>query len=80
MHNGLGITEPLSTEVRPFHGRPYLVSGAGRFVSAISERIVDPEVQALPDFLGSVDQISHSVDILASPHRREVLQELYKLH
>ena len=78
-HNGLRITEPLSIEVRPFHGRPYLVSGAGRFVSAISKRIIDPSVQTLPDFLGSVDQISHSVDILTSPHRREVLQGLYKL-
>lgn len=79
MHNSLGITEPLSIEVRPFHGRPYLVSGAGRFERAISRQFIDPEVQALPAFLGSVDQISHSVDRLTAPHRREVLQGLYKL-
>ena len=79
MHNRLHITEPLNTEVRPFHSRPYLVSGAQRFARAISKQIVDPGVQALPDCLGSVDQISHSVDVLTTPHRREALQALYKL-
>ena len=79
MHNGLHITEPLNTEVRPFHDRPYLVIEAERFARAISKQIVDPGVQSLPDCLGSVDQISHSVDVLTTPYLREALQELYKL-
>jgi hypothetical protein len=64
MHNHLGITEPLSTQVSQFFGRPFLVIQAGRFVEAIRARITDEEVRALPEHLGSVDQFSDSTDAL----------------
>lgn len=64
MHNRLGITEPLSTKVSQFFGRPFLVIQAGRFVEAIRARITDGEVLALPEHLGSVDQFTDSTDAL----------------
>ena len=64
MHNRLGITEPLSTQVSHFFGRPFLVIQAARFVEAIRARIADVEVKALPEHLGSVDQFSDSTDVL----------------
>ena len=32
-HNRLGITPPLDTSIRHFHGRPYLVLASGRFAA-----------------------------------------------
>ncbi len=78
MHNRLDITAPLDPHVRQFHGRPYRVIGAQRFAEAITRRINHPEVHALPHNLGSVDQITHSVDILTRPSRRATLRHLYK--
>ncbi len=78
MHNELGITDLLETHVRPFHNRPYRVIVAKRFADAIYAQIADPDVRALPDNLGSVDQISHSVDILTRPSRRAILRNLYE--
>ena len=78
LHNNLHITEPLDAGVRSFHKRPYRVIGAQRFAQAIVGQIVDPQVRELPDCLGSVDQISHSVDILTRTHHQEALRSLYK--
>jgi hypothetical protein len=64
MHNRLGITEPLPTQVSHFFERPFLVSQASRFVEAICARITDEEVKALPEHLGSVDQFTDSTDAL----------------
>jgi hypothetical protein len=64
MHNHLGITEPLSTKVSPFYGRPFLVIKAGRFAEAIHARITDEEIRSLPEHLGSVDQFTDSTDAL----------------
>jgi hypothetical protein len=61
-HNLLGITEPLSPRVSHFHGRPFLVIQAGRFVEALRACITDPEVKSLPEHLGSVDQFTDSTD------------------
>ncbi len=78
LHNDLHITEPLDASVRPFHNRPYRVIGAQRFAQAIVGQIVDPRVRELQDCLGSVDQISHSVDILTRTQRWKALRGLYK--
>ncbi len=78
MHNDLGITGPISPEVAPFHQREYLVIHADRFATAIREQVADPEVIRLPEFLGSVDQFSHSTDVLSRPNRRVLLQSLFE--
>jgi hypothetical protein len=77
MHNKLGITEGIYPKTSEFHDRPYLVIHAERFALAIWEQIDDPEVTVLPRYLGGVDQMSHSTDVLAFPHRREQMRALY---
>ncbi len=64
MHNALGITEPLSTEVSPFYDRPFLVIHADRFVDALRAEIQSEAVRALPAHLGSFDQFVDSTDAL----------------
>ncbi len=81
IHNGSGITPPLSTKMLPFHRRPYLVPHAQRFVEALRGAIEDPAVRALPPYLGSVDQYIDSTDILddGSAAFLPRLQALYRL-
>jgi hypothetical protein len=76
MHNRLGITEPLSTKVSLFFGRPFLVSQAARFVEAICARITDVEVKTLPEHLGSVDQFTDSTDAL---NQLSLLKRVYQI-
>ena len=77
LHNGLGITAPLSTEVAPYHGRPFLTIRGERFAVAILARIADPRVRALPAGVGSVDQWVDSTDVLQRADRRGRLRALY---
>ncbi|MFC2038071.1 DUF4037 domain-containing protein [Chloroflexota bacterium] len=69
MHNTLGITGPLTTEVSQYHRRPFVVLHADRFVDAIRAAIKSEEVLALPEHLGSVDQFVDSTDALAYANR-----------
>lgn len=62
-HNELGVTEPLSTDVTRFHGRPYLVLPAERFAEALRGAIRVEAVKRLPPSLGSIDQLVASDDL-----------------
>ena len=64
MHNDLGITDPMPTQVRQFWDRPFLVINADRFIEAIRAVIASEEVLALPEHLGAVDQFIDSTDAL----------------
>lgn len=77
MHNGLGITAPLSTEVSPFHDRPFLVLHAERFDAAIRGAIADERVRALPPGIGAIDQVVDSTDVLTRPGCLDALRPLY---
>jgi hypothetical protein len=77
MHNALGITEPVPTEVEPFFSRPYLVPGKCNPGSAIYEKITSNEIKRLPKFLGSVDQLTNLVCVRDRPDRRAGLVGLY---
>jgi hypothetical protein len=72
-HNKLGITDPLPTQVSHFHERPFNVLHSSRFVEAIRGAIQDPEVLALPEHLGAVDQFVDSTDALNDAARFKVL-------
>ncbi len=76
-HNRLEITEPLSTAVRPFYGRPFLVIDGERFSRAIRAQLTDPEVLRLPPDVGSVDQFVDATDVLAQGERRARLRAVY---
>lgn len=66
LQNRTGLAEPLSTDTRPFHSRPSLVLGAGRFVEALRARIEDPELTGRP-MVGAVDQYLDNTDALTRP-------------
>ena len=77
MHNELGITAPLPTNVSGFHERPFLVIHAGRFSDAIRAEITSELVRTLPENLGSVDQFVDSTDVLNNPQRLNQLKLMY---
>jgi Domain of unknown function (DUF4037) len=77
MHNALGVTDPVSEEVAPFHGRPYLVIHADRFVEAIERAITSEVVRAWPPRIGSVNQWADATDILDRPSLLPRLQAVY---
>jgi hypothetical protein len=62
-HNALGLTQPLDTTPRGFHGRPYRVLGAERFAEACFATVADPKLRSLPP-IGAVDQWSDSTDLV----------------
>ena len=78
MHNVLGITEPLATDVSYFHDRPFRIIDAGRFVDALKEAMTDKAVKAIRTDIGSIDQFSHSTDLRSDPQLHKKLQSLYK--
>ncbi len=78
LHNGLRITEPLATEVSNFHGRPFRVISAERYVSALREAITDQTVKNIETNIGSIDQFSHSTDLRSYPQLHKKLQLMYK--
>ena len=78
LHNALGITAAQDPKVRPFYGRPFLVSAADRFVTAIRAAIADPEILALPEHLGAFEQFIDSTDALSNPQVFDRIKELYQ--
>lgn len=79
MHNALGMTTPLPTQVSPFHGRPYQVIHGEAFSEAILKQITDPEVKRIADspLIGSLDQFSDSTDLRENAGLREKIRALY---
>lgn len=77
-HDALGVTEAVEPSARAFHGRPFRVLLAGRFVDACRAAIIDPQLRAQPLF-GSVDQVCDSTDVLSSSSRPRQLAALYDI-
>ncbi|MCO1659449.1 DUF4037 domain-containing protein [Pseudonocardia humida] len=65
-HNAAGLTEPVDTAVRSFHGRGFAVLDAGRFAAACRRAVADPRLLELPP-VGSVDQFADGTDVLSAP-------------
>ncbi|MYQ78747.1 MULTISPECIES: DUF4037 domain-containing protein [unclassified Streptomyces] len=65
-HNQLGLCDPVDPTTRPYHNRPFQVLHAERFAGALTARITDPAVLALPP-AGAVDQFIDSTEILSRP-------------
>ncbi|UCC68712.1 MAG: DUF4037 domain-containing protein [Armatimonadota bacterium] len=76
MHNTLGITGPLPTNVGRFYTRPYLVP-EGDFAGAICEKITSEEIKRLPSYVGSVDLLTNLVCVRDWPDRRARLVGMY---
>lgn len=75
-HNDLGFTDHVDPTTRPYHGRPYRVLHADRFVDACRARITNAELAGLP-LVGSVDQFADSTDILSHRERPRRLGAVY---
>jgi hypothetical protein len=75
--NTLGLCDEVDPSVRAFHRRPYLVLGADRFAEALRVSITDPDVRALPDGVGSVDQWIDGADLLTGPRRARLARQVY---
>ncbi len=77
LHNQLGLTQPLPTEVSPYYGRPYRVIRAEYFAAALSAAIREPEMQRLPFGVGALDQWVDSTDVLSRPERLNSLRPIW---
>jgi hypothetical protein len=78
MHNDLGLTKPLPTQVSSFHGRPFLVIHGDTFADAIRTVITDERVRALPEGVGAIDQFVDSTDVLSSPAHFSKIKSMYR--
>jgi hypothetical protein len=78
LHNRSAITDPLPTEARRFHERPYCVIDAARFAKAIKTRIRDERVKSLAAGIGSCDQFVDSTAVLTRPDVRRRLRAIYQ--
>jgi hypothetical protein len=78
LHNELDITDSLTTEVSPFHNRPFMIIHAEKFAEAIYARIEDEEVMQLPKFLGGIDQYVDSTEVLSYTNKFRRFWSMYQ--
>jgi hypothetical protein len=77
MHNALAVTELVAETVASFHGRPYLVIHADRFVEATERAITSEAVGSWPKRVGSVNQWADATDVLDRPSLLPRLRSVY---
>ncbi|MGI8856095.1 MAG: DUF4037 domain-containing protein [Thermomicrobiales bacterium] len=85
MHNALGITAPLDPRSGHYHGRPFkeqdgrpfTVIHAERFADAIRQTIADTMLRDTASFIGGIDQLVDSTDLLSHPDRVAKLRLLF---
>ncbi|MHB8634873.1 MAG: DUF4037 domain-containing protein [Fimbriimonadaceae bacterium] len=81
MHNGLGITEPITARVMPFFNRPFrVIHLGGGYAAKTAARIEDPALRRLAEcsLLGGVDLVSDNTDCLSRASLRRKLRGLYE--
>jgi hypothetical protein len=76
-HNDAGMTRPVDPAARLYHGRPFRVLGAGRFVAACLDEVRDPQLGEWP-LVGSVDQLVDATDVLQYADRVRPLRAMYR--
>jgi hypothetical protein len=57
-HNELGITTPVDTSARGFHGRPFRIIGGDRFVAALREAVTEPALRSVEQETFPIDAVS----------------------
>jgi len=77
MHNRLGITKKLPTKASCFWDRPYLVIHGDIFAKEIRSKIRSKAIRNIKA-IGSVNQISNSVDLLENNSLLNKMKNLYK--
>ncbi|MCX6779456.1 MAG: DUF4037 domain-containing protein [Candidatus Magasanikbacteria bacterium] len=78
LHNKLGITKTLPTKASYFFDRPYLVIHGDVFANEIKKKIKDKAIRSISVCIGSVNQLSNSVDLLDDNKLLKKLKDLYQ--
>lgn len=78
IHNSLKITKPLATKVSEFHDRPYLVIHGDIFAKEIKKQIQNKTILNIKSGIGSVNQITNTVDLLENDKLLKRMKKLYK--
>ena len=78
MHNSLKVTKPLSTKTSHFFDRPYSVIRGDIFAREIKKKIKEPTLNNLRACIGSVNQLTNSVDLLDDNRFLKKMEALYK--
>src|SRR5207244_936224 len=77
LHNALGVTELVGETVASFHGRPYLVIHADRFVEVTERAIASDLVLRWPKRVRSVNQWADATDVLDRPSLLPQLRSVF---
>ena len=77
-HNELKITEFVSPELSYFFNRPYQIIDADRYVEALREKIKSPDILNIKANIGSVNQITQTVDVLEQNDLIQQMKYLFK--
>lgn len=79
LHNQLKITKELPTKVKSFYDRPYLtIYGSKVFTAEILKQIKDEQVLNIKSPIGSVNQITNTVDLLENEKLLKRMKALYE--
>ena len=78
MHNELKITKQLPTKVTEFHDRPYLVIHGDVFAEKIKKQIKNKDILHIKLNIGSVNQITNTVDLLEDSELSQRMKNLYE--
>ena len=79
LHNALQLTPEIRPAVQSFHGRPFRVTNAWRYIEALQALIQDDRVKSIAQktLIGSVDLFSDNTDLHEAVHLQPVLRQLY---
>ncbi len=77
-HNKLKITKILPIKVSYFHDRPYFVIHGEIFAEEIRKQINDKNILKIESHIGSVNQISNTVDLLENDILLHKMKNLYQ--
>lgn len=78
MQNALRLADPIEPKTVPFYTRPYRVPEAGRFATALYEKIESSAVRRWPRDVGSVAQFVHCTDVLDNASRCKRMKAIYE--
>ncbi|MFC1810650.1 DUF4037 domain-containing protein [Patescibacteria group bacterium] len=78
MHNRLKLTKPFAARISSFHGRPYKVIRGDVFANELKKKIKEPAIKRISANIGSVNQLTDTVDLLENDKLLRKLKVLYK--
>ena len=77
-HNQLKITPQIPAEILPFHDRPFQIIDGGKYTEAIMAEIQNDFISQIQPPIGSVNQITNTVDLLESNALLKKLGNVFK--